>query len=138
MTTIPTPSVAAEVPALPPDERRARKLALQSELEQRDELRDGLRSVVRELHTLQWMLDKNPVRNRALYDRNVEACARYTEAFAIVSNEYRKLDNELSSLCRVPAGTLLQPIAVDQFGEIVDDDGMVTPGILAELAGGAR
>lgn len=138
MTTIPTPSVATEVPALPPDERRARKLALQSELGILDEGRVGLQNAVRELHNLQAFLDKNPVRFRALYSRNVEACARYTEAFAIVSNEYRKLDTELSSLCRVPAGTLLQPVTVDQFGEIVDDDGMVTPGILAELAGGAR
>jgi len=138
MTTISTPPVATEVPAFPSYERRARKLALQSDLEILDEARVGLQNAVRELHNLQAFLDKNPVRFRALYNRNVEACARYTEAFAIVSNEYRKLDNELSSLCRVPEGTLLKPVTVDQFGEIVDDDGMVTPGILAELAGGAR
>ena len=138
MTTISTPPVATEVPALTPEERRARKDALQSELEILDEGRVGLQNVVRELHNLQAFLDTQPVRFRALYDRNVDACCRYTEAFAAVAAEYRRLDDELSSLCRVPEGTLLKPVTVDQFGEIVDDDGMVTPGILAELAGGAR
>lgn len=99
MSTISTPSAATEVSALPPDERRARKLALQSELEMLDEVRVGFQNVVRELHHLQDFLDKNPVRFRSLYNRNVETCSRYTEAFARVSNEYRERDEELTALC---------------------------------------
>lgn len=139
MTTIPKPPADTEAPVLSPAERRARISALQSELELLDTARDHSRDVLRSLLTLQHTLDANPVRFRSLYDRNVDACDHYMRHVAALTAEINRLDAELTALCSRPkSGELLRPVLVDSFGEIVDDDGMVTPGILAELAGGAR
>lgn len=130
MTSLPNPQTAAEAPALPPDERRARKLALQSELETYDELRDNARNVLRSLLTLQHSLDANPVKFRSLYDRNVDACDHYMRHVAALTAEITRLDNELTGLCRHDD--------VAAMCRMVDGEGLVTPGILAELAGGGR
>lgn len=100
MTTIPTPSVATEVPALPPAERRARISALQSELERLEERRDHVRDVVRALEQLDHTLGSDPIAHRALYDRTVSACCEYQAASARLTARINALDTELTALCR--------------------------------------
>lgn len=125
MSTLTQPAPNAE---LSPTERRARKVALQSELSQLDEIRDGVRNSLRALLTLQHVLDADPVGHRALYDRNIEACAKYSEATARLTTRINALDNELTGLCRHDD--------VAAMCRMVDGEGLVTPGILAEIAGG--
>lgn len=100
MSTIPTPSVATEVPTLSLSERRARISALQSELELLDNVRDRVRNALRELVELREYTDSNPVRFRKANCVAAAAADTFTEVSSALTTEIRTLDTELTDLSR--------------------------------------
>ena len=109
-------------------DKKTRSAELQARLAELDEIRDGVRNTLRELLKLDAVVGRNPVRYSALYEQTVSAADGYMKACAILTAEITKLDDELSALYRLPAGTLLEPVRIDQFGEILE-----TPDILTAL-----
>ena len=100
MTTIPNPQAETEAPAPSPTERRARISALQSELELLDNVRDRVRNALREVHELREFTDVNPVRFRRANAVAAAAADTFTEVSSALTTEMRKLDQELTDLCR--------------------------------------